>query len=131
MAQELEAGMKILINTDTLEYRSILDWEDMLNPDPWDEELKKTEKEWTNILEITKMDTRESFRVMVDFVEEVEDPQLKKDLIKILNRRSPFANFKAEIESSVYREKWFAFRTMKYEDYIKDQLDFEAIGYKE
>ncbi len=43
MARELESGMKIFINKDTLEYRTILDWEDMMDPEPWEEETEKIE----------------------------------------------------------------------------------------
>lgn len=55
----------------------------------------------------------------------MDDERLKEDLIKISNRKSPFANFKAEIESSAYREEWFSFRTKKYEEYVKEQLELE------
>ncbi|MBN1181101.1 MAG: hypothetical protein JXB49_02360 [Bacteroidales bacterium] len=51
-------------------------------------------------------------------------------MIKILNRKSPFANFKAEIESSAYRKEWFAFRTKRHEEYVKEQLDIEDIEYE-
>lgn len=125
MAQDLEAGMKLFINKETLEYRSVLDWDDMIDPEPWDEDIKKIESEWSDYIVIEKMESHESYNVMVDFVDEVNDIRLKEDLIKILNRRSPFANFKAEIESSDYREEWFAFRTKKYEEYIKEYLDIE------
>ncbi len=67
---------------------------------------------------------------MVDFVDQVDDKRLKEDLIKILNRKSPFANFKMEVESSNHRQKWFDFRTKSNEDYIREQLDLENIEYE-
>ncbi|GBD89199.1 hypothetical protein BMS3Abin03_03149 [bacterium BMS3Abin03] len=54
---------------------------------------------------------------------------MKENLFKILNRRSPFANFKAEIDESDYRERWFEFRDKKYEEYVREELlenDFEV-----
>ena len=41
IAQELEAGMKVYLNKETLEFRTILDWEDIIDNDPWEEELDK------------------------------------------------------------------------------------------
>ena len=87
MAQELEAGMKIFINKDTLEYRTILDWDDLMDPEPWEEEMEQIESEWSNYAVIEKMNSSEAFKIMEDFVDEVKDSKLKEDLIKILNRK--------------------------------------------
>jgi hypothetical protein len=67
---------------------------------------------------------------MEAFTDEVKDHRLKEDLIKILNRRSPFANFKAEIESSAYRQVWFDFRTRWFEDYVREKLDEAEIDHE-
>jgi len=130
IAQELEAGMKVFLNRETLEYKSVLDWDDMVDPEIWEEEIEKIENEWTDYIVINKMESRDAFRVMEDFVDEIDDQRLKEDLIKILSRKSPFANFKAEIESSEYRKKWFAFRIKCYEDYVKEQLKDENIEFE-
>jgi hypothetical protein len=130
IAQELEAGMKVYLNRRTLEYESVLDWDDMNDTGFWEKEARKIEKKWKDYIVITKMETRESFRVMVDFVDEVNDKRLKEDLIKILNRKSPFANFKMEVESSNHRQKWFDFRTKSYAEYISEQLDLENIDHE-
>jgi len=130
IAQELEAGMKVFLNRETLEYKSVLDWDDMVDPEIWEEEIEKIENEWTDYIVINKMESRDAFRVMEDFVDEIDDQRLKEDLIKILSRKSPFANFKAEIESSEYREKWFTFRIKCYEDYVKEQLKDENIEFE-
>jgi len=130
IAQELEAGMKVYLNKETLEFKSVLDWDNMNDPEFWDEELDKIENEWTDYIVLTKMESYEAFQVMEAFIDEVDDPGLKNDLIKILSRKSPFANFKAEVESSSHRQKWFDFRTLKYEEYIREQLDLENIEHE-
>jgi hypothetical protein len=130
IAQELEAGMKVYLNKKTLEFKSISDWDNINDQDFWDEELNKIESEWTDYIVLTKMESHEAFHVMEAFIDEVEDFELKNDLIKTLNRKSPFANFKAEVESSSHRQKWFDFRTKRYEDYIRDQLDLENIEHE-
>lgn len=130
IAQELEAGMKVYLNKKTLEYEPILDWENITETDFWEKEARKIEKKWKDYIVITKMESRESFNIMVDFVDEVEDTRLKEDLIKILNRKSPFANFKMEVESSSHRQKWFDFRIKCYKDYVREQLDLENIEHE-
>jgi len=130
IAQELESGMKVYINKETLEFQSVLDWDDMSTPEPWEEIMEKIENEWKYVVILEKLESRDSFRIMEDFVYEIDDQKLKEDLIKILSRKSPFANFKDEIDSSAYRQMWFDFRTKKYEDYVREQLDIENIEYE-
>jgi hypothetical protein len=130
IAQDLEAGFKVLLNRETFEFEAVLDWDDMTDPEPWDEIIEKIENEWTDIVIFEKFESKDGFQIMEDFVDEIDDPKLKNDLIKILNRKSPFANFKDEIESSAYRQKWFDFRTMKHEEYVKRQLDLESIEHE-
>ena len=124
IAQELEAGMKVYINKETLEIKPILDWEDSYGDSEfWDEEFEEIEANWASFLVIEKMESWEAFKVMEEFIEEVEDERLSEDLAKILGRKSPFANFKAEVESSPYRQNWFDFRLKRYEDYVREQLE--------
>ena len=130
IAQDLETGMKVYLNKETLEFETVLDWNDMTEPEPWDEIIEKIENEWTVVMIFEKLESREAFQIMEDFLDEIDDQKLKEDLIKILNRKSPFANFKFEIESSDYRQKWFDFRNMKHEEYVKRQLDYENIEYE-
>lgn len=125
IAQELEAGMKVYLNRETLEIKSILDWEDISDDESWEEELEEMVKEWSDFVVLTKMESWEAFKVMEEFVDTIEDETFCEGLIKILSRRSPFANFKAEIESSPYRQNWFDFKLRKYEDYVREQLNNE------
>lgn len=130
IAQDLESGMKVYLNKETLEFEAVLDWDDMTDPEPWDEIIEKIENEWTDIMIFEKLESSEAFQIMEDFLGEIDNQKLKEDLFKILNRKSPFANFKYEIESSDYRQKWFDFRTMKHEEYVKRQLDHENVEYE-
>ena len=125
IAQELEAGMKVYLNRETLEIKPILDWEDISDNEIWEEEVEDILKEWSSYLVISKMESREAFRVMEEFADSVDDEVFREGLIKILNSKSPFANFKAEVESSHYRQNWFDFRLKKYEDYVKEHLEIE------
>lgn len=128
ISQELQLGMQVYINRKNLETKSILDWDDSLgDTEFWEEEHEKIENEWTDYFILTKMESWEAFRIMEDFIYEIDEDRLKEDLIKILNRKSPFANFKAEVETSSHRQKWFDFRDKQYEDYVIEQLKLENI----
>ena len=127
IAQELEAGMKVFINRHDLVIKSILDWEEMIDDnDLWEEEYKKIETEWTDYVEIEKLESRESFKVMQDFAEKVDNNDMKI----VLKGKSPFANFKAIVETSEYRNAWFEFRTLKHEEYVRKILEIENIEYE-
>jgi hypothetical protein len=130
IAEELLCGMKVYINRDKPEYVTILDWDGMYgDTEFWEEEMEKIQKEWSHFVVLEKLESRESFNIMKNFIGEIDDEKMQQDLIRILNRRSPFANFKSKVESSDYREQWFDFRQLKYEEYVRDQLEFENIEF--
>ena len=132
IAQELEIGMKVYINNETLEIKPIPDWEDSYNDtEIWEEDLKYIEENWSSYRIIEKMESWEAFRIMEEFAGAIDDEELSNELLKILGRKSPFANFKVEVESSLYRQNWFDFRLKRYEDYVRDQLEVEDLDVKE
>jgi Uncharacterised protein family (UPF0158) len=127
IAQEIEAGMKAYINLKTHEIKTIFDWEDSFgDTEEWEEEQEAIEKEWTNFAVITKMESRESYRVMENFVKEIHDVDLQQKLVRVLERKRPFAHFKEVVESSAYRKNWFDFRFCAAKDYVKKQLESEG-----
>lgn len=129
--QNLLCGMNVYINKGTMEIANIPDIDELYgDTELWEEDISRIESEWSDYALITKMESREAFKVMEGFVDVVDDSRLKEDLIKILNRRSPFANFKAEIDDSEFRQKWFDFRNIKYEEYVKEQLEIEDIEFE-
>jgi hypothetical protein len=130
ISQELQCEMKVIINTDTLEYKSVLDWDDMLDFDLDEELTSENEKGWENSFTIEKMSSREGFQIMENFVDELEDGYFRDNLIKILDRKSPFANFKAEVESSEFREQWFAFRNAAYVEYVEEELKMNDVAFE-
>ena len=128
ISQDLQCGLKTFINWETGEIKSILDLNDVnSDPETWEEELDKIKNEWINYSVIEKMESWEAFQIIDDFVEEIKDERLKGDIVKILNRKSPFANFKTEIELSSYRQNWFDLRDLKYEKYVRQKLKEEQI----
>jgi hypothetical protein len=131
IAQDLEAGMKIFINRKDLEIRTVLDWDEMYgDSEIWEEELDKIENEWTDYVVIEKMESRDAFKIMANFIGEIDDKALAEELSNVLERKSPFANFKAIVETSDYREKWFEFKSLQHENYVKEMLELENIEFE-
>lgn len=127
IAEELESGMKVYLNIETMEIKTILDWDDnyLSSEDEWDDDLKEIENNFDKYIMFEKMDSRESYRVMENFVDLVEDTELKNKLDLGLSLSKPFRNFKDIIDSeSEYREKWFQFKKQKYIEYVIEQIDF-------
>ncbi|WP_373522083.1 UPF0158 family protein, partial [Aquiflexum sp.] len=96
----------------------------------WDEVLEEIENNWKSFFTIEKMSSREGFQIMEDFVDELKDSYFKDNLIKILDRKSPFANFKSEVESSEVREQWFAFRDAAYVEYVQEELEMNDVAFE-
>ena len=64
-----------------------------------------------------------AFKVMARFAGTVDDETTRDRLFYALDRRSPFRNFKNEVDyNEELRQQWFAFKTMKYEEYVRNAL---------
>lgn len=125
IAQLLEAGMKVYLNKDTHEIKSIFDWDEITDYELVEKEENEILQEWSNYVVFTKMESHEAFDLMDGFAVEIEDINLREAVIKALGRKRPFANFKAIVETSDYRDKWFEFRRKKYIEYIENYLEAE------
>ncbi|MDP2303664.1 MAG: UPF0158 family protein [Ignavibacteria bacterium] len=126
IAEELEAGFKVYLNIETMQTKSILDFDNNYDADtePWEEDIKEIEENYDKYLEFDKMDSRESFQVMEEFIVTVDDEELRKKLELGLSKSKPFRNFKNIIDDeNEYRKNWFAFRSAKYIEFVKEQLE--------
>lgn len=89
----------------------------------WKEELKKLKKNSSDYREVYAMDSKDSFKLMEDFAQEVTDGKLQQQLINALNRQKPFSQFKFIIDNSgEYRQSWFNFKNKRYIEWTEDQL---------
>lgn len=97
----------------------------------WDEDIKELELNSSEYREIEQLDSRESFRLMEDFTDELPDnTRIKVTLIEALNKRKPFREFKYAIDNSgEYRQLWFHFKNQKMIEYVKDSIDY-IVNYK-
>lgn len=125
IAEMLDCGFKCYVHKETHELITIPD--ELKHPDmefeAWEEDIEKLEENFFDYLYIEAMDSRESFSVMEDFIDEVDDKKLKNRLIYALERSKPFKNFKYEIDySGKYREQWFTFKLQKNIEWVKDRI---------
>lgn len=126
IAEDLESGFKVYLNIETKEIKSIIDFDNNYDADiePWKEDIKEIEENFDKYFEFETMDSRESFRVMEDFVETVKDEKLREKLELGLSLSKPFRNFKDIIDyENEYRKNWFEFKSAKYIEFVKEQLE--------
>lgn len=142
VAENIDCGLVCFINPETLEVEEIpkgmLDgFSDFsINPefdedeDEDEDEQKFLHYDWETYITVEPRESSESFKIMERFVDEVNDKNLKNKLINALNNRKPFANFKNIVESSNYRESWFAFKQQQLEILVWDELGYELEKYE-
>jgi hypothetical protein len=129
IAENMEAGMKCFMHKTTYEVISIPDADQFYDIDLEDEETgwkQEMDKAYGNpdFIEIERMDSSESFRVMEDFVDFLPESATKIRLITALEGHKPFGNFKHQIENAGQeRELWFKFRRARGIEWVKEQLE--------
>ena len=125
IAEELDCGMKVYVNKKTLEIKTVLDFDAHFDADTelWEEDINEIEENYDDYLEIEKKDSNDAYQVMEDFIETIEDTELKRELELGLNLSNPFRNFKDIIDSSgQYRDRWFEYKNDRYIKYVEEQL---------
>jgi len=126
IADNLDSGLKCFYNLKTGEIKSILNFDSWSGADrgPWEEESKEIDDNRSDYYEFEGFTSHESFEIMADFAESVDDKRLQDKLFSALNKSKPFQNFKWEIDNSgKYRERWFEFKYQRLKEWIKEQAD--------
>ena len=125
IGDNLDAGLKCFYNKITHEVKEILDFDSHPGADeePWQEFIEEIEEHFNDYVVFEPMESHESFRIMEEFANAVDDNALKNSLIAALSRKHPFRNFKNIIDySGEYRQKWFDFKENKYIEYLIQQI---------
>lgn len=93
---------------------------------PWEELIEKVEKDWESYILIDTMPGNESFNVMKNFTDKLEEGKLKVSLINALEKAKPFRNFKNIVDDSAeYRQKWFDYLLQENIKWVKMQYESE------
>jgi predicted RNase H-like HicB family nuclease len=125
IANNLSANLLSFFNPDTLELEDVP--KDLLDKMLFDEDDEESDEEnpfdlqhhkWDKCIEIEPLESRESFEIMANFVNQLKNGRETNQLSQALNGRKPFANFNRVIHNSKYREDWFAFKQKELEKYV-------------
>jgi hypothetical protein len=130
IAEYLDSQLRVFLNTNTFEivYFPGEDEAFDFDAEAWQPEIEKVNKAKDSFIEIEKPGSRESYKIMEDFIYSISDAKLKEKLTQAIEGRKPFANFKFQIDQSgAFREKWFKFKEDQLMDYVKNQLDIERL----
>ncbi len=127
IADELDCGLKIYLNKETMEKTSVPDFygDGPMDEEMWADQFNEIDENIDKFIIFEKMDSRESFSVIRDFVDTVDNEKLKDQLELGISLVKPFRNFKDIISGwGEYREKWFQFKKERYIEYVKEQLEY-------
>lgn len=124
IAEQINSGMNCYVHRLTGNIISVIDLDNFdADEEGWEKELKEIEDNSDNYLKIENMSSTEKFELMAEFAKNLNNPLLKEELIKALEKAKPFRNFKWLIDNSgLYRQKWFDFENQKMIDWVKQQL---------
>jgi hypothetical protein len=125
IADLLDSGLVCYYNKITHEIKEILDFEnnEYTDTEVWQELINEIEEHSDQYFKFERMSSQESFGIMAEFIDEVENEELKNRLAWALNRNHPFRNFKDEIDyNGEYRERWVKFKAGKYFEHVENQI---------
>ncbi|MDB5120297.1 MAG: hypothetical protein JWN56_1515 [Sphingobacteriales bacterium] len=135
IAEQLDCGFKCYWNKESGELVFIPEGLDDFDVDPeegWSEELEKLDNNPDDYVEIDRLTSRDSFQIMEDFVETLNDSSnVKKRLIAALSKKKPFREFKFIIDNSGdYRQMWFDFKAQEMQNWVREKIE-EITGEEE
>ncbi len=130
IAEDLDCGMRCFYNLKTFEIKTLINHEkfgglDFYDEDYLDDELDEINEIENNIddyFEFEELSSNQSYRIMSAFCAEIKNIDFQNKLINALNKSNPFQNFRNLIDSSNYRDDWFAFKKKCYFQWVKDQI---------
>jgi hypothetical protein len=128
IAEQLEVGFDCFLNKHNSELIFLIGDEDGFSSfeedDVWADDRKKIDANPDDYYPIEKMGSKDSFLVMEEFAHTIDSNKLKEELIRALNQKKPFRQFKYLIDDSgEYRQKWFDFKSKKMIEWVIAELD--------
>ncbi len=133
IADSLDCGLRSFWHKNTGELLFIPDLNDnpYVDTELFEDDLEKLNNSFGDFIEIEKPQSNDSFEIMADFTEQVDNNKLKNELINALNKKKPFREFKFVIDNSgIYRQEWFDFKSAKLKQWVLDRFQ-EATHYNE
>ena len=129
IAQELDCGNECYFNQKTKELICIPNADLMAMGDEeyykevFKDDLEKVKSQKKDLIKFEVLESFESYKIMEDFKNQINDNYFKEKLNEALNRRKPFQNFKYLIDHSEYREDWFEFKQKELEKIVLETIE--------
>ncbi len=127
IAEELDMGNRCYFHKTTHKLLFIPDFDNNFYAERefFEEELDELENNFDEYLEIEKPNSNDSFEIMLNFVESLEDKNnLKQQLANVLQKSKPFRQFKFLIDNSgPYRQQWFDFKSQQLQLWVLDKFN--------
>jgi len=130
IAEQLDCGFRAFYHKETSELLFVPDLlrYPEVDTEEWQDDFDKLEEGISDYIEVRPMESSDSFRVMADFAEQVDNKKLQQQLIRALEHRKPFSHFKFVIDDSgKYRQQWFDFKNEQYLEWVQRQIDRENL----
>ncbi|GAB3641295.1 UPF0158 family protein [Spirosoma arcticum] len=131
IAEQLDCGFRAFYHKSTGELIFIPDVLKFptFDVDAFEEEQQELEANGDDYVKVEAMRSNDSYRVMVDFTEQLTNTSLQEKLFRALNKRGPFREFKFVIDDSGdFREQWFAFKSERYVNWVSRQIEANQQG---
>lgn len=131
IAEHNDCGMDAYIHRESLNLiflpsRNRIDIEDF--GDTFNADYDEVDNNFQQYILIEPPNSNESYGIMEDFVEHLNEGKLKKSLISALRKRKPFANFKFIIDQSPVREVWFKFKYDQLVNRVEQVFKYQMPG---
>jgi hypothetical protein len=126
IADQLDCGFRAFYHKQNAELIFVPNTEKHPNMDTeaWEDDLDKLDENYLDNKEIEGMDSSDSFSVMQDFAEQINDSRLQEKLFNALNRKHSFREFKFVIDNAgEYRNAWFDFKNKQYFEWVENQIN--------
>jgi len=127
IAQEFDCGNRCYLKIKTGEIISTPDFVTEFDDgrEFYEDILEELESNWNDYVEIEKPRSSDSYEIMVNFAEQLDDDnKLKSKLFDALNKNKPFRRFMFEIDNSgKYRQEWFDFKKAKLENWVIEKIN--------
>lgn len=129
IAQQLDCGNECYFNQKTKELICIPNADLMAMGDEeyykevFKDDLEKVKSQKKDLIKFEVLESFESYKIMEDFKNLINDNYFKEKLNEALNRRKPFQNFKYLIDRSEYREDWFEFKQKELEKIVLETIE--------
>lgn len=128
ISEQLEVGFRAFYHKETGDLIFLPNTNQYIDidMDAWQDELDKLDENFLDYHEIKAMEASDSFQVMADFAEQLNDIKLQNKLINALNKNKPFREFKFVIDyAGEQRQNWFAFKNKRYIEWTEKQLKIQ------